>query len=674
MANWTLNAGDLLCKGRPVIGGMANELSVEPDECGHGVFLMAAPASHHMWSHFVLGQVDSFLRYAALCVRADGPYWDMPSAGSDLAKLPPQACWLLVERTDGLFTMIVPIPAADECHYLAWRDGALNLYAENGDLATPVAGGLCAYVSQGPDMNALIEEGAASVSKRIPTAKLRRSKKTPRFADKFGWCTWNAFYGDVSHDKVRAGLETLKQAGVPPRAMILDDGWQQTEPTPTGGRYLSGLGANDKFPGGLKNTVNMAKGEFGIEDFLVWHAVSGYWKGVSPTALPKYKAKTTPPALGRYNNMQGVFDWQDGQYAYLPVKKYGDLYEDYHASLAAEGVDGVKVDNQASLAFRGTGNGGRTRLFKTMRDALQRSVAKHFDGQLISCMAHAPEVWYHDKIGNIVRGSDDFFPLRSSCHGLHLYTNAMNGAWFGTFSWIDWDMFESTNPFAPYHAAGRAVSGSPIYIADKPGEHDAALIRKLVFSDGSVARCQAPGRPTPDCIFHDLYAEHLALKVYGTTEYGTAVGLFDVETDKDTSIEAGLSPSDVPGLNSSRYAVWFHEAKRCNVIDRADRVFTKLGSRKYEVASLVPVRFGCLAIIGLVDMFNASAAVTAIKRGDDGVFSVSLRDGGTFAAWTKTRPKTAWVSGKVVPFEWNVGVLTVAIPKAGACDVSLRFE
>jgi hypothetical protein len=41
-----------------------------------------------------------------------------------------------------------------------------------------------------------------------------------------GWCTWDAFYHDVSAQGIAAGLQSFNDAGVKPRWIIIDDGWQ----------------------------------------------------------------------------------------------------------------------------------------------------------------------------------------------------------------------------------------------------------------------------------------------------------------------------------------------------------------------------------------------------------------------------------------------------------------
>jgi len=49
----------------------------------------------------------------------------------------------------------------------------------------------------------------------------------PSFVDWFGWCTWDAFYTDVTAEAVKQGLQSLAEGGTPPRFLIIDDGWQQ---------------------------------------------------------------------------------------------------------------------------------------------------------------------------------------------------------------------------------------------------------------------------------------------------------------------------------------------------------------------------------------------------------------------------------------------------------------
>jgi len=72
-------------------------------------------------------------------------------------------------------------------------------------------------------------------------------------------------------------------------------------------------------------------------------------------------------------------------------------------------------------------------------------------------------------------------------------------------------MFHSKHPAALLHATARVVSGSGIYVSDKPGAHDVHLLQRLVLPNGSVIRPQLPGRPTQDILFADVLKDNKTL-------------------------------------------------------------------------------------------------------------------------------------------------------------------
>lgn len=72
-------------------------------------------------------------------------------------------------------------------------------------------------------------------------------------------------------------------------------------------------------------------------------------------------------------------------------------------------------------------------------------------------------------------------------------------------------MFHSKHPAALLHATARVVSGSGIYVSDKPGAHDIELLQRLVLPNGSVLRPHLPGRPTKDILFADVLKDNKTL-------------------------------------------------------------------------------------------------------------------------------------------------------------------
>jgi len=110
----------------------------------------------------------------------------------------------------------------------------LMLVAETGDPALACEAGPALLVVTGADPYALQAAAARAVSAQVGLGRLRADKLLPDHLDGLGWCTWDAFYKDVTPDKVLQGLHSLAQAGAAPRWMILDDGWQSWTRCPGG--------------------------------------------------------------------------------------------------------------------------------------------------------------------------------------------------------------------------------------------------------------------------------------------------------------------------------------------------------------------------------------------------------------------------------------------------------
>jgi raffinose synthase len=379
----------------------------------------------------------------------------------------------------------------------------------------------------------------------------------PSFVDWFGWCTWDAFYTDVTADGVKQGLRSLEEGATPPLFLIIDDGWQQigsedkeeegdrSVSVQEGAQFasrLTGIKENTKFQShkqeeipGLKQLVEEAKKGHGVKSVYVWHAMAGYWGGVTPSAagMARYEPALAYPVQspGVTGNQPDIVmdSLSELGLGLVHPRKAHTFYHDLHAYLAACGVDGVKVDVQNIIETLGAGHGGRVALTHAYHRALEASVARNFpDNGCISCMCHNTDTLYSAKQTAVMRASDDFYPRDPASHTIHISSVAYNTLFLGEFMHPDWDMFhvsivsstfistscnflsdgwilnlQSLHPAAEYHGAARAIGGCPIYVSDKPGNHNFDLLKKLVLPDGSVLRAQLPGRPTRDCLFSD---------------------------------------------------------------------------------------------------------------------------------------------------------------------------
>ena len=638
---------------------------------------------------FAAGRIDGLAKFTC-CYRSE-PFWMIPRAGTKLSEVPPETQYLLAQRADGLYVLLVPLlDGGFRCALQGTPAGELELVAESNDPAvlTDRVAGL--FVAAGADPFELIQRSARAVCAHLKLGRLREDKPDPKFMDYFGWCTWDAFYSEVSAEKVKVGLQSFQDGGVEPRALILDDGWQSvTPPFPGGAKRLCNFAANEKFPGDLAPLVALSKTKFRIKEFFVWHAVMGYWGGTDAESFPDYAVHSMSRryAPGILHHQPQVVRSSDRVVGAVPPEQAYRFYQDYHRHLRRQGVDGVKVDNQASLEALAEGFGGRTNMYRHYRQALEGSIQTQFGagGELINCMSCATEVFYGQLASNVTRTSNDFFPNRPESHGVHLYVNAQVCAWFGEFTWGDWDMFQSGHPAGAFHAAGRAVSGSPVYVSDKPGVHDFKVLRKLVLPDGTVLRAMHPGLPTRDCLFADPTKEDVLLKIFNHNATGGVVGVFNARHNPErpnAAIAGTLRPADVEELVGERFAVWAHNAQTLQVMSRQDETPVALKPLEFEVFTIVPIQAG-LAPIGLSEMFNSGGVVLYHDMGPDAATHVlGLRTGRegcsgagpTFLAWSENKPKRVLVEGAAIPFTFDrsTGALRLQLsPGRQACRVTI---
>jgi raffinose synthase len=606
----------------------------------------------------------------------------VPAAGRAHADVKPETQWLLAETETGDCVMLVPLMDGPFCFTLSGETNGLKLTGETADPAVAGKGGVALFVSVGRDPYAMADAGARAVMKRLGTGKLRRDKPLPDFVNDFGWCTWDSFYKEVSADKVRAGLRSFAAGHVEPRLLILDDGWQDYKKMPGGEERLISLNANQaRFGGDLNPTVRMAKQEFKVRTVLVWHAFLGYWGGVDGDSLPGYGVRDVGRSFSSAilsMNPQLNTQWWGHAVGVVPPQDIGKFYNDYHRRLKDQGVDGVKVDNQSMIEGVAAGFGGRVAMTRAYRQALEASVARHFDGRLINCMANAMETYYCSPRSTDMRTSIDFWPTKPETHGQHLYCNAQAGLWFGQFMRPDWDMFQSAHAMGSFHAAGRAVSGGAVYVSDTPDAHDFSVLRKLVLSDGSVLRADDVGRPTRDCLFADVTRDSVLLKVFNYNRDCAVIGVFNANYHRNEAdrkvLEGAVSPSDAPGLEGEEFVAFAHQDNRLWRCKRGAREPVKLAEGKWEIVSFAPVDHG-VAALGLADKFNSTGAVMTKKWNKDGSYSVALRDGGEFVAWAEAPPQAVECEGKPVTFKHEAasGRLLATLPATGKQTLTLRW-
>lgn len=698
--------GNLVVHGNTILTDVPDNVILTP---GSGVGLVQGSfigatspesKSHHV---FPLGKLDG-LRF--MCLFRFKLWWMTQRMGKCGNDVPLETQFMLVESKHGsplsgqsdlseeeqtVYTVFLPLI---EGQFRAALQGnerdEIEICLESGDSAVKTNQGLHAvYMHAGLDPFEVIGDAVKAVESHLQSFQHREKKKLPDFVNWFGWCTWDAFYTDVTAEGVDEGLKSLSEGGTPPRFLIIDDGWQQIgseveDPKATvqeGAQFasrLTGIKENYKFqkhrkgteiakdPPGLKHVVEEAKEHHSVKYVYVWHALTGYWGGVKPAAagMEHYDTALAYPVQspGVIGNQPDIV--MDSLSVYglglVPPKRVFNFYNELHSYLASAGVDGVKVDVQNIIETLGAGHGGRVSITKQYNQALEASITRNFpDNGCIACMCHNTDGLYSAKQTAIVRASDDFYPRDPASHTIHISSVAYNTMFLGEFMFPDWDMFHSLHPSAEYHGAARAVGGCAIYVSDKPGIHNFDLLKKLVLPDGSVLRAQLPGRPTRDCIFADPARDGKSLlKIWNLNKHTGLVGVFNCQGagwckvekknrihDKSPtalsgsvrSIDVDLLPRIADDDWSGDCIFYGHKSGELIRLPKGAAIPITLKVLEYELYTVSPIKNIApqisFAAIGLTNMLNSGGAIDQLgvqggyknEEHSDGLVEVKMK-------------------------------------------------
>jgi len=192
---------------------VSESIGIVSDETKSGIFLRAETSKKCQFWSISLGLIASLDRFAA-CYRREETFWMFPCVGKSISEIPADTQWLLVRRTDNLYVVLVPIFDNKLRFSLDGRSGKICMWADTGNPWVIQNAGIGVFLAVGEDLYTLQEKAAAAIALYLKTVKLRYNKPVPDFIDFFGWCTWNAFYLDISEEKILCGLESFKKGGI----------------------------------------------------------------------------------------------------------------------------------------------------------------------------------------------------------------------------------------------------------------------------------------------------------------------------------------------------------------------------------------------------------------------------------------------------------------------------
>lgn len=646
---------------------LSSEIRVEPRQSespGSRLWCLSGKAdpaegSHSGLTNISLGVPSSVNRYFAL-VRSWTP-WLAPRHGKEKLKLNEDALFCSFLRLDGVHVVLLAVSGVNNVTTLL-RSGdhgevTVKAQSDNTDASDFQ---VLASVADDFDiaMSAVVYEARKLTrpystdgpAYRVPTPvsppgddevlveKDPHAQWLSEWYDGLTYCTWNGIGQDLTEDKILNALDTLKAEEINIGSLIIDDNWQTLDgegESQFKRRWKHFEGNPSAFPQGLKKTTDTIRRVHPkIEHIAVWHALLGYWGGISPDGdiAKKYKTKEVSienPAAG--GPMAQAFE--RGSLLAVHPDDVQKFYDDFFGYLTSVGVDSVKTDAQFFLDLLQDPE-DRRNFLNAYQDAWSISSLKHFSSRAISSMSMFPHAIFHSQLPTnkpsiLLRNSDDFFPDISDSHPWHVFCNAHNALLTRFLNVIpDWDMFQTSHPYASFHAAARCVSGGPICITDVPGEHDRSLINEItmptVDARTVTLRPNLAGR-TLD-MYHDFNERHI-LRVGSYTGWARTgsgiIGLFNIS---DVSSSAIVPLMDFPGIHEGYTGQYIVRAHSSGKITRPMQpaahdslVSVQLEPKSAEILTMYPlqsfrVRRGHgretkVAILGLLGKMTGVAAL-----------------------------------------------------------------
>ena len=561
---------------------------------------------------------DSFAADGIMANYENNEWWTRPAFAATTGELPDRTVSALLKVGE---RFVHCYPLSDDIY-----DTRLKGEGETAALIGSIrcfgydkVDGAVMAIGEGSDPYPIVHDtmaaGLSGVKQPIP---LKEGRHDIPALSLLGWCTYDAFYREVTHDKILQKLDEFKEKNIPIKMLLIDSGWFIHDGDGTKGNRAVDLRANpEKFPKGLKGLIEEVKRDYGIEKVGIWHGFPTIWNGI---AKGSYAYEQTKDWLVELNS---GFCFP----GYTKEQSFG-FFNYWHSYLKNEGIDFIKVDIQGMTKLVAENVMDINDAMKNFHAGFEESAQLHFNADVINCMGINQVNVQSRPLTGVSRNSDDFYPRKENGFGEHFLQNGYNAVYHGQIYYCDFDMWWTDHESAHENAVLRAVSGGPVYVSDPLGTTRDEELRRFCDGEGHLFRCDDNGTVCRDNLFSDPTKDGTLAKMYNTAGKAGLVAAFDIYAENQP-VSGVVKPSDVEGLQGERFLYYLHEAKQYGVVGKDEGVPVTLARHEAELAVFVPIEQG-FAALGLKDKYVSPATIQGEESG-----ALLLKEGGTFAFYSE---------------------------------------
>lgn len=177
----------------------------------------------------ILNSIGKFSNRKFLSIFRFKTWWSTMWTGSSSSDLQMETQLIILQLQElNSYVLILPlIEGSFRSAIHPGADGEVVLCVESGSTKMKAKSFTsCAYLHVGDNPYNLMRDAVAAIRVHLGTFRLVKEKPAPKILDSFGWCTWDAFYLTVEPVGVWHGVKSLAENKIPPKFLIIDDGWQ----------------------------------------------------------------------------------------------------------------------------------------------------------------------------------------------------------------------------------------------------------------------------------------------------------------------------------------------------------------------------------------------------------------------------------------------------------------
>lgn len=536
-----------------------------------------------------LGKVNKVLAHYPA-----NPFWTRPYVGESTIEIPPKSISLMVQNGDDI-SYYLPVPTNTCKTEISGINKGITIALSSYCSGYNRISGYFMVVSNGTDPYEAVDKlFKVARQKNIIQVPLRCERSYPEQFNYFGWCSWDAFYHNISDAGITHKVEEFCQKNIPLKWMIIDDGWSCVKDW----KLTSIKEDRSKFPYGLKEFIFSMKQNYGVQFVGVWHSFMGYWLGIEKNSeiyddLKDYLFETkTGSVIPDCTSAKGEKFWRT-----------------WHSYLKEQGVDFLKIDTQGSLKGQICDELSVIEAASKMHEGIENSVKDYFEGNVINCMGITQENIFNRAVTGISRNSDDFFPKKENGFDEHLMQNAYNSVFHNQLYYCDWDMWWSRHESARKSSILRAISGGPVYVSDKVGETDPEMILPLIEYNGRILRCDQSARPTVDCLFTNCQKGNRCVKLFNTVGENGVMAIFNI-TESKKSATADVRISDIKGIDYTLdYVCYSYKEKKYFYFEKHTVLSITCAYSEAEILNFYPVKDGKVMLGDLTKYVSSASAI-----------------------------------------------------------------